>query len=273
MNGQIVLCKGWNDGEELKRTLNDLQAYAPVMQSLSVVPVGLTKYRENLPHLEAFTKEDAESVIETVEAVQKAAFARYGLHFVHASDEFYILAGKDFPEEDCYDGYLQIENGVGMARSLLEDAKCVISDYLEEGRAADCSGRITIATGLLAAPILEKVKAMTEEAFGPLNTEIISVSNRFFGEKVTVAGLLVGRDIIDALKPLGLTGVLALPSVMFRYGETVFLDDVTREDVERELGVRTIIVDTEAIHLVNLLLGDTKGRTEATHQKYEIPEN
>ena len=121
MNGQIVLCRGVNDGKELERTIRDLSGYLPVLESVSVVPVGLSKYREGLYPLEPFTKEDAAAVLETVHRWQKELYAAYGLHFIHASDEWYILANEPLPLEENYDGYLQLENGVGMLRLLLDE--------------------------------------------------------------------------------------------------------------------------------------------------------
>ena len=123
MNGQIVLCKGLNDKEELERSIADLTGYLPHLKSVSVVPVGLSKYRDGLYPLEPFTKEDAAQVIDTIEAWQKKLYPEYGLHFIHASDEWYLLAGRELPEEERYDGYLQLENGVGMLRLLDEEVR------------------------------------------------------------------------------------------------------------------------------------------------------
>ena len=123
MNGQVVLCKGVNDGEELERTIRDLSGYLPHLKSVSVVPVGLSKYREGLHPLEPFNREDALGVLETVHRWQKKLYEQYGLHFIHCSDEWYILAGLPLPEEERYDGYLQLENGVGMLRLLEEEVQ------------------------------------------------------------------------------------------------------------------------------------------------------
>ena len=273
MNGQIVLCKGWNDGEELERTLTDLYRYLPVLQSLSVVPVGLTKYRDNLPSLELFTKEDAEKVIETIEKWQKKAFSDFGFHYVHASDEFYILAEREFPEEERYDGYLQLENGVGMARSLLSDGVREAESLKKTFRPKKSDYRkLTFATGRLAAPILERLKKEVAAMGLPLaESEIVPIRNDFFGENVTVAGLLTGQDIIARLKEKKLGDVVVLPNCMFRSGETVFLDDVTREDAERELGVPVVILRDDADAFVHALLGRiTPREMDLTHGEYEL---
>ena len=148
MNGQVVLCKGINDGDELERTIADLSRYVPCMESLSVVPVGLSKYREGLYPLEPFTKEDAEETIDRIERWQKKLYEAHGTHFVHASDEFYILAGRPVPEESRYDGYIQLENGVGMIRLLAGE----VADALESREGDEVCDEISLATGVLAQP-------------------------------------------------------------------------------------------------------------------------
>ena len=152
MNGQIVLCKGVNDGEELEYSLEKLSAYAPVLQSVSVVPVGLTKLRDGLYPLESFEREDAIKVLEQIHRWQRKMYKEHGIHFIHASDEWYILAGLELPEEERYDGYLQLENGVGMLRLLDTEVRLAV-----EKRTGDEKPRsITVATGKLAAPYIEK---------------------------------------------------------------------------------------------------------------------
>ena len=257
MNGQIVLCKGLNDKEALKKTLSDLYKYLPYLQSVSVVPVGLTKYREGLYPLEPLTKADAEETIEIVEAFQKKAFKEFDLHFVHASDELYLLAERDFPEEDRYDGYLQLENGVGMARLLFEESR----ERLEElKKTRDIS--VTMATGLLAEPLLNTVKEMVVSRFPEREDkiDIVGIRNDFFGPNVTVAGLVTGQDLMAQLKERAEKGkpirdFLVLPNVMFRSGEEVFLDDVTREDAEKALGCKIIIAGSDGKTLTDLMCG------------------
>lgn len=267
MNGQIVLCKGYNDGKELERTLSDLYRYVPVLESLSIVPVGLTKYRENLTKLEPFTKEDAIEVIRVAEAWQKKAFREKGLHFVHPSDEFYLTAGLPFPEESRYDGYLQIENGVGMARSMLNDAERAVKRQKKDG----AKEPVTFATGVLAAPLLEEADRMVREKFPGHENRIVAVKNRFFGETVTVAGLLTGHDVIDALKGTDLGKALFLPSCMFRSGEEVFLDDVTRTDAETELGVPVFILKNTSKALIHAMTGRLGPEDlDSTYGKYEL---
>ncbi len=284
MNAQIVLCKDVNDGVHLERTVRDLFSYAPCMQSLSVVPVGLTKYREGLYPLEPFTKADAEKVIDLIESLQEEAFDRFGLHFVHASDEWYILAGRSFPEEERYDGYLQLENGVGMARSLFSDADTVLQEEASEDGPKQQSllepanpnrfGRITFATGELAKPLLETVRSMVFARCGAdklPESRIISIRNDFFGEQVTVAGLVTGQDLLKQLKGIDLGDVLFLPNVMFRSGEDVFLDDLTKKDIERELEVPVVILKGGAEALVHALKGTvSEADIDLTHGRYEL---
>ena len=267
MNGQIVLCKGWNDGEALDRTLQDLLRYAPVMQSVSVVPVGLTKYREGLTELEPFTKEDSGKVILQVEAVQKEALRKCGLHFVHASDEFYITAGRDFPEEKEYDGYPQLYNGVGMARLLLTEALEEVHRLRKDGT----KRKRVFATGMAAAPLLRKVRAMVDEKFPGHDNDVRAIRNDFFGEHVTVAGLVTGQDLLKQLDGLDPESTLFLPNCMLRSGEEVFLDDVTRTQLEKTLGVKTVILQGGGAALVRAMCGKLKkDDMDLSHGAYEL---
>mgnify|MGYP000609332405 CR=1 FL=1 len=177
MNGQIVLCKGVNDKDELKRSIEDLSNYLPFMRSVSVVPAGLTKYREGLYPLELFSKEEAGEVIDMIESYQPKFYEEYGLHFIQASDEWYILAERDFPEEERYDGYIQLENGVGMLR-LLEDE---VAEELSKREGDDRHRHVTIATGKAAAPSLEKHMQKIREKYPNVQAEVITIINYFFG--------------------------------------------------------------------------------------------
>ena len=269
MNAQIVLCKGVNDGEQLEKTLSDLYRYLPVLESISIVPVGLTKYREGLYPLEAFTKEDAVRVIETVERWQKKAYPEFGLHFVHASDEFYLLAGIDFPEEESYDNYLQYENGVGMSRLFLNDAALTLGGLEKAGSMQTAS----YATGYLAYPLLTRVQAQVEARFPELagKNHVYPIRNDFFGEKITVAGLITGKDLIAQLKGQELGEVLYLPSSMFRSGEEVMLDDVTKKDVEEALHVPVRILSGSGEGIVHAMCGLlTDADIDLTHGQYEM---
>ncbi len=238
MNGQIVLCKGVNDGAELERSLRDLSEYMPYLQSLSVVPVGLSKHREGLYPLESFTKEDAKEVLQCIHKWQKKMYEKYENHFVHAGDEWYILAEEDFPEEENYDGYLQYENGVGMLRWMLDN----FEEELKNHQGDDREREISMITGKLMYPFLEKMIKDINKKYPKVRVHLYGIRNDFFGEKITVAGLLTAQDIIAQVKGKPVGNVLMLPDCMLRSGESVFLDDVTVEEVENALQVKIDIV-------------------------------
>ena len=251
MNGQIVLCKGINDGGELEESIRTLTEYAPSMRSLSVVPAGLTKYRKGLYPLKPFTREDAREVIAVIQKWQKSCMERFGMHFVHAGDEWYLLAGMKVPEEETYDGYLQLENGVGMMR-LLENE---FTDALQKA-APDAvrSRRITAATGMLAAPLIKALGERLREKFPQVSIEVIPIRNDFFGEQITVSGLLTGQDLIRQLKGRDLGEKLLLPCNLLRSGEEVFLDDVTLTELKNALQVPVDIVKSSGQDLIKALL-------------------
>lgn len=254
MNGQIVLCKGINDGEELERSISDLSKYLPYLESVSVVPVGLSKYRDGLYPLEPFTKEDALKVLETVHKCQEKLFAQYGLHFIHASDEWYILAEKDLPEADNYDGYLQYENGVGMLRMLLDEAQEAIDEISELGTSVVGNREISMATGKLAYPYIREIAEKVMALCPGLTVHVYEIRNDFFGERITVSGLLTGQDICNQLKDKKLGEKLYLPENVLRSGESIFLDDFTVADVQNALQVTIDIVKSNGYDLVNCML-------------------
>ena len=238
MNGQIVLCKGINDGEELERSIRDMAEYLPCLQSVSVVPVGLTKYREGLYPLEPFGKEDAKEVLRIIHSWQKRLYEKWGLHFIHAGDEWYALAEEEIPEEERYDGYLQLENGVGMLR-LLENEFNEAYEALE----GDSEVRnVSVVTGYLAYPYLKKLAERLEQKFPATTIRVYPIRNDFFGEQITVSGLITGQDLLHQLKGRELGDKLLLPCNMFRSGEEVLLDDVTLSQVKDALQVDVDIV-------------------------------
>ncbi len=250
MNGQIVLCKGVNDGEELARSVRDLERFFPELQSVSVVPVGLTRYREGLYPLEPFTKEDAEKVLQTIHGWQETFLKKYGMHFIHGGDEWYILAKEPFPETDAYDGYLQLENGVGMVRLLEEEVKEALAALPGDAR----SRSVTIATGVLAAPFLQEHAKKIQKKYPNVKIQVLTVYNRFFGEQITVAGLITGQDLISQLKGAELGDRLLLTTHMLKSGEPVFLDDVTVEEAEKTLQIKISIVESSGSDLVNSIV-------------------
>ncbi len=269
MNGQIVLCKGINDGEELRYSIEKLEAYLPVLKSVSVVPVGLTKFREGLYPLEPFTKKDAEEVLDLIEEYQKRFYEKYGIHGIHAGDEWYLLAERELPEAERYDGYLQIENGVGMLRSFIDE----VEEELESRkREESICHEISMATGLLAAPTIEKMAGRVQSLYPNVKIHIYPIVNTFFGEQITVAGLLTYQDLKEQLSGKKMGSRLLLPCNLLRSGEDVFLDDYHVSDLESALQTPVNIVKSSGRAFVEaLLMEDGKIRHSHTGEvnKYE----
>lgn len=261
MNGQIVLCKGINDGEELHRSIGDLTKYLPCLESVSVVPVGLSKYREGLYPLEAFDKEDAIRLLLMIGEWQEKLFREYGTHFIHASDEWYVLAGQELPAADSYDGYLQLENGVGMLRLLMDEFE---EEWIRRKRELGGSGfyqqpkeEISIATGRLAYPFISKLAQRVRELYPHMNIHVYQITNHFFGESITVSGLLTGQDIGEQLAGRELGARLLLPANVLRSGEAVFLDDRTLADLEKALQVKIDIVKSSGRDFMETIIRET----------------
>ena len=237
MNGQIVLCKGVNDGEELKR-------------SVSVVPAGITKYREGLYPLELFSAEESRNVIDLIESRQKEFFDEYGLHFIHASDEWYINANLPFPDSERYDGYIQLENGVGMMRLLIDEVMEAIDYYSSiDDFNNDSKINVTIATGKLPYPTINILSKKVMEVFDNVNIKVLDIRNVFFGETITVTGLIIGKDLVDqvcAYRDAGneLGDRILISSSMLRTGEEVFLDDLTLSEVIEAIGLPVVPVES-----------------------------
>ena len=266
MNCQIVLCKGVNDGEELRYTIERLAAYAPHMQSVSVVPVGLSKFRDGLYPLEPFTKEDACQVIDLIEEWQKKLYEKHKLHFIHASDEWYILAERELPEESRYDGYIQLENGVGMIRLLYEEFMDALGEKEDDGKTEELS----MATGFLPYPYLKRLLDRMAEVYPGRKIHLYPIRNDFFGEMITVAGLITGQDLVAQLKGKPLGSRLLLPSVMFKSGEEVFLDDMTRAQAEAALQIPINIVKSGGYDLLSAILDREAAEEQTTeHGMYE----
>ena len=254
LNGQIVLCRDINDGAELERSISDMTSYLPALRSVSVVPVGLSKYREGLYPLKPFDAQSAGEVIDLIESWQKKIYPQYGVHFVHASDEWYLLAGRPLPEEERYDGYLQLENGVGMLRLLKEEVEETLAEVKPDGETP--KRRVSIATGRLAGPFLKELGKRIETVHQNVTLQIFEIRNDFFGESITVSGLITGQDLIAQLKDQDLGGELLLPTNMIRSGERVFLDDLTIEDAEEALGIPIRIVESGGRDLVCAVTGE-----------------
>lgn len=269
MNAQIVLCKGINDGQELERTLSDLEAYVPAMRSVAIVPVGLTKFRDGLEKLDPFEKEDAEKLIDQVGRWQNYYQKKYGMHFVQASDEWYLLAERELPPEEYYDGFLQLENGVGMLRLLGIEVDRELEKPGTE--AADCGKhrRVSIATGVLPAHFLGDQLDKIRARHSGLEILLYPIVNHFFGERITVSGLVTGQDLLAQLKGKDLGDQLIIPCNMLRSGTEVLLDDLTVSDLEKELGISIRVTEPEGASLVHAVLGSKEGEVHRRRQKYE----
>ena len=252
MNGQIVLCKGINDGEELWRSISDLMEFVPVMESLSVVPVGLSDYRDGLFHLEPFDKEDACEVIDIIEHFQKKAYEKHGIHFVQASDEWYINAGRDFPEAERYDGFVQLENGVGMVRLMKEEFEQEFSAVQGDDREYE----VSIVTGVLVYDSIKILVNRMKEKFPNVKIHLYKIINDFFGHRITVTGLLTGGDMIKQLKGKPLGQRLILPSNTLMADEPKFLDDVTLDQFIEALQVDVCIVESSGADFIHSVIGD-----------------
>ncbi len=268
MNGQVVLCKNVNDKEELERTISDLEKYIPNMRSVSIVPSGLTKFRDGLYPLELFEKEDACAVIDTIEKWQKHFYEKYGIHFIHASDEWYILAEREMPEEERYDGYLQLENGVGMIRSFIEEVK----DYLDSIEGDDRVINVSTISGVLAYDTIKSSCDKINKKFPNVNVHIYKIINDYFGHSITVTGLLTGQDICSQLSGKELGDNLLLPTNTLKADENIFLDDMTLEEFEKNLQINTIIVKSSGMDFVKTIINENEDNNPkiSTNSKYEL---
>ncbi len=233
---QIVLCKGLNDGEELDRSMRDLSRLFPSLRSCAIVPVGLTKHREGLYPLELFSPEECAKVIAQVTAFGDACLKKYGTRLFYCSDEFYVRAGLPLPTEDYYEDYSQIENGVGMLTSMRSEFDFEL-DYLEDYLPSFRAPRtVSIATGEAAYDHISSLCRALEARVEGLHIHVRRIVNHFFGESVTVAGLLTGKDLCEQLADLSLGDELLFPAVMLRADGDVFLDDMTPDELSRRLG-------------------------------------
>lgn len=251
MNCQIVCCPGLNDGEELLRTMRDLAGMYPQVKSVSVVPVGLTKFRERLYPLTPFTPEHAGETIDLVEGFGAQCLEKYGSRIFFCGDEMYLKAGRELPPDEFYEEYTQLENGVGMLRLMETEFRSALA-LSEEPDGIEFS----IATGAAAAPFFERLTQMAKGKYPRLNGRVYTIENNFFGRSITVAGLITGGDLIAQLegKPLGAR--LFISQNMLRRQELDFLDDVTLEEASERLGVRIYPVSEDGFALWEAISGE-----------------
>jgi putative radical SAM enzyme (TIGR03279 family) len=259
MHFQAVICKGINDEAKLDETIEKLLSYKPGAASLAVVPAGLTRYREGLATFSQFAKNDARRVIEQVERWQEKNRERYGSAFVYAADEWYILAGRNVPVYDEYEGFPQLDNGVGMLASFEREFSKEMEDSKQRGLETGTKTGIGIVTGAAAFAFMSRLAQRFEAVHTNVKINVFRIDNRFFGETVTVSGLLTGGDVAEQMRgKCGGLGAVFLPRNAFRAGTETMLDGVTRGELEKTLRVRVIIGSTDGAEFCKELLQAAK---------------
>ena len=252
MNTQLVLCPGINDGDELRYSLEELSKLSPSVKSIAAVPVGLTKYREGLYPLRTYTKEEASRVIDIIDEFN-AHFAYYneGRILAYASDEFYLIAERELPDADYYGEFSQLDNGVGVCALLKEE----FLNALDNEEPREIPKNITIATGHAAYDLLSELSGKAMKKFKGLNIKVVKITNHFFGETVTVAGLITGADFKEQLKGVELGGTLLIPRVSLRSEGDKFLDDITLDELSEFLDVKINAVENDGYKLLEMIIG------------------
>jgi putative radical SAM enzyme (TIGR03279 family) len=267
VNCQIVLCRGINDSSELDKSIEDLAFLYPGINSISVVPVGITQHREGLYSLKPFDKATAKQVVKQINGWQKKLLKRYGSKIVYIADEFYLMAEEEIPQFEHYDDFPQIENGVGLIAMFKKE----FFEYLEGIRSIDNIQvrNVSIATGSAAFKFIKYLAETLEKRYGNISVNVYEIKNNFFGENVTVTGLLTGTDIAAQLegKPLG--DNLLLCKSMLKSGEKLFLDDYTIEELERYLNVKIQLVENSGSDFIEKITGQlTEG--QLTEDGYDV---
>lgn len=256
MRGQIVLCKGVNDGEELLRSMHDLEGLYPNMDSVSIVPAGLTRFRDGLYPLESFTPDECEKVIKMVTEFGDECKKKHGTRLFYPADELYIKCGMPIPEADFYEEFTQIENGVGMIASLKEefDAELdFISDYTEA--LGEEKRKVSVATGEAAFEVISKLCAKLVSLCKNLDINVYKITNSFFGEKITVSGLLTGKDLYEQLRCKELGDTLILPANTLRSEGDLFLCGMSKEELSEKLSVNIEFSTDEGCDFVSKIFG------------------
>lgn len=246
---QVVLCPGWNDGEILRKTLNDLESLMPSALSVALVPVGMTAYRDGLEQLKPYTKDSAKELLDMVKPYQEHYLATYGTRFVFPSDEFYCLSGEEIPEDEHYEDYPQIENGVGLVRQFWQSVEEAHEDIPSP---AVSPRKVTIACGVSFAPHLRSIV----DKFVPKSVDVtvVAVENEFFGKSITVTGLLTGRDLIANLKDIQTDEFMICESMLRNEGD-LFLDDMSLDEVRSALPAPLTVCPNDGYAFYKLLCG------------------
>jgi putative radical SAM enzyme (TIGR03279 family) len=255
MCGQIVLCKGVNDGDELLRSLRDLSAYYPEMGSVSVVPAGLTKHRDGLYPLTDFTAEEAGAVIDLIDSVARDQFAKHGSRQFFAADEFYLKAGRPLPDAEYYEDYPQIENGVGMLRSFSDEFGMAVEDVEFMLESVKGKRHVTVVTGVAAYGMLSEFSRRLSELCPALTVNVVKIINKFFGESITVSGLLTGKDIYEQLQGVELGDELLIPESALRAQDQDFLCGMTLVELQDKLGVKVTPVGNDGYAFAEAVFG------------------
>lgn len=259
INCQIVLCKGLNDGEILKKSLEDLENFFPRVKSISIVPVGISKFRHNLYPLEAFEKDDAKEVINMVHKLQDYYKEKYGSYILYCADEFYITAEEEIPSIHRYEDFPQIENGVGMLALMKEE----FDEYFKQlPDIIPDKINISIATGIAAYSFINGLVSRLMNKYSNLTVKIYPIKNDFFGDKITVSGLMTGQDLINQLKDKELGSRLLLPENAFRDNDTILLDDVYIEDLEKQFNIPIEIVGVSGKDFIKAILYEKENKDE-----------
>lgn len=251
LNCQIVCCPELNDGDELRRTLSDLGKLMPNISSMAIVPVGVTKFRDGLYPLKIFDKKSAGETIDIIAEFQEKFLVEYGTRTVFPSDEFFLIAERDIPDMDFYEDFPQYENGVGMIRSLIDEFEQALDMAEWDGG----ERHISIATGYSPYPIICQLAEMAEKRFPQLRCDVYRIRNDFFGDTITVTGLITARDLIAQLCNKSLGSELLISSAMLMMNSDIFLDDLTVTDVERELNVKVRSVNNDGYEFLDAIMG------------------
>ena len=255
MCAQIVLCKGVNDGEELVRSINDLAKYSPRITSVAVVPAGLTKFRDKLYPLTDFAKEEAAEVINVINSFGEKHKKEHGTRLVYAADEFYLKAGIEIPDADYYEEYAQIENGVGMLRSFADEFNIAVEDVSDLKESLDSDRTVSIATGVASYPMILGVANRIEALCDKISVKTHKIINHFFGESITVSGLLTGKDMYEQLRGQELGDELLIPRNCLRHGEDVFLCGMTLFELSELLNIPIRVVENDGFDIVDAVFG------------------
>ncbi|MFI3211192.1 MAG: DUF512 domain-containing protein [Peptostreptococcaceae bacterium] len=255
MNCQIVLCPGYNDKEELERTVKDLSNLYPYVNSVAAVPVGITKHRGHLPNLEIFSEETAKETINQVHKLHKEYMDKLGTRFIFLSDEFYMIANEDLLEYDQYEGFIQLENGVGMIKKQDDDCRKYLNEIEKnQSERLYVKKKVSLATGHSAFEFMTELTTHIMDKCENLEINVYKIKNNFFGETITVSGLITATDIIDQLQGIDLGETLYIPRNMLKADEEIFLDNITLEEIQKTMNIEVVPCLSEGNDFIDKIL-------------------